>query len=73
MKKSIREIKSVGGDTREFLVDQNRYSFPFASFIISFLGLSLGSRYVRGASAINLALSVALGYGYYIVQASFES
>lgn len=74
LKKAIREIKSVGGDTREFLVELgNRYSFPFASFIISFLGLSLGSRYVRGASALNLALSVALGYGYYIVQASFEA
>lgn len=74
LKKTIREMKSIGGDTRELLVELgNRYSFPFASFVISFLGLALGGRYVRGTSAVSLGICVLLGYGYYVVQASFEA
>lgn len=74
LKKTIREMKSIGGDTRELLVELgNRYSFPFASFVISFLGLALGGRYVRGTSAVSLGVCVLLGYGYYVVQASFEA
>ena len=74
LKKEIKDLRITGGDIRNGMVELgNRYSFPFASFIISFLGLSLGSRYVRGNSAMSIVLCMFLGYGYYIMQASFES
>ena len=38
LKKSVREIKSIGGDTRELLVEiGNRYSFPIFKFHNFFL------------------------------------
>lgn len=74
LKKEIKDLRITGGDIRGAMVElAGRYSFPFASFIISFLGLSLGSRYVRGNSAMSIVLCMFLGYGYYIMQASFES
>lgn len=74
LKKSIQEIKGVGGDIREYLVELGlRYSFPFASFVISFLGLALGGKYVRGTSAVSLGICVILGYSYYVINGVFET
>lgn len=74
LKKEIKDLRITGGDIRNGMVELGkRYSFPFASFIISFLGLSLGSRFVRGNSARSIVTCMFLGYGYYIMQASFES
>lgn len=74
IKKDLKEIKAVGGNTKEYIQElANRYSFPFASFIISFIGLALGSRYVRGASAISIGISIILGYGYYLLGGVFEA
>ena len=78
---SLTELKKIallhrktGGEAKEFEVEfHKRIAYPFACVVIGILGLALGSRYVRGSSAINIALSIAFGYGYYIVQASFEA
>lgn len=75
LKKSIKEHKSIGEDTKIYLVElAKRYSFPFASFIVAFIGLSVGSKYVRGGkSTLNLVICVVVGYGYYIVSGAFEA
>ncbi len=74
-KKSIKEQKSIGEDTKTYLVElAKRYSFPFASFIVAFIGLSVSSKYVRGGkSTINLVICIVVGYGYYIVSGAFEA
>lgn len=74
LRKVAELLRKTGGEFKEFQVEfHKRIAYPFACVIIGVLGLALGSRYVRGSSAINIALSVGFGYGYYIVQASFEA
>ncbi len=68
--KELREksvyLNRVGADVRELLIEfYYRISFAFSSFIMSFIGLSLGSKYVRGGAALNIGLSVIIGYAYY--------
>ncbi len=56
----------VGADSRELRIDfYYRISFALSSFIMCFIGLSLGSRYVRGGAAVNIGLSAIIGYSYY--------
>lgn len=75
LKKSIKEQKNIGEDIRIYFVElAKRYSFPFASFVVSFIGLSVASKYVRGGkSTLNLVICLVVGYGYYIVSGAFEA
>ena len=75
LKKTIKEQKNIGEDTRIYLAElAKRYSFPFASFIVAFIGLSVSSKYVRGGrTTLNLVICVVAGYGYYLVSGAFEA
>jgi len=74
LKKVAKLLGRTGGEAKEFEVEYNkRLAYPFSAILLGILGLSLGSRYVRGSSALNIALSIGLGYGYYLVQSSFEA
>lgn len=75
LKKTIKEQKNIGEDTRIYLSElAKRYSFPFASFIVAFIGLSIISKYVRGGrTTLNLVICVVAGYGYYLVSGAFEA
>lgn len=64
----------MGANTNDLFSElYNRLSFTFASFIMSFIGLSLGSKYVRGGAAINIGLSVLIGYSYYGISTMLRS
>ena len=74
IRESVTFIKKTGGSTRKLLVTfYKRWASPFAVIIMSFIGFSLGSRYVRGASAVSIGLSVLIGYTYYIVMVTMDA
>lgn len=74
LKEEMRELRKVGRDIKGFLQElAERYSYPFAAFVVSFIGLALGSRYVRGGSARNIGISIGLGYSYYFVSGIFKA
>lgn len=66
LREKIVYFGRVGADTVDLRIDfYYRISFALASFVMSFIGLSLGSKYVRGGAAVNIGLSVIIGYSYY--------
>jgi permease, yjgP/yjgQ family len=66
LREKIVYFSRVGADSIDLLIDfYYRISFSLASFVMCFIGLSLGSRYVRGGAAVNIGLSVIIGYSYY--------
>lgn len=62
----IEQEKSKGSDLINiYLVAKySRISMPFATFILTLLGVSLSSRKVRGGIGINIGIGVGLSFSY---------
>ncbi len=66
LREKIVYFTRVGADSRGLRIDfYYRMAFALSSFVMCFIGLSLGSRYIRGGAAVNIGLSVIIGYSYY--------
>jgi lipopolysaccharide export system permease protein len=62
-----RTVRS-GGDVTRLLVERHqRISFPFASFIVLLLGAPLTGAIRRGGHALGFALTLLVGFTYYVL------
>jgi lipopolysaccharide export system permease protein len=66
--------KSKGSDSL-FLIEverQIRFSYPFSTFILTLIGVSIASRKVRGGMGMHIGLGIALCFGYIMLGRVFE-
>lgn len=74
LKKNATFIRAAGGNVKPYILEiHKRISGPILIIIISMLGFSLGSKYVRGGSAANIAIAVVLGYSTFFVRSMCEA
>ena len=53
------------GNIEEFQIElYKRIASPFASFILTLIGVSLSSRKVRGGMGLNIVVGIALSFSY---------
>ena len=68
LREKVVYFTRVGADSLNLRIEfYYRISFALASFVMCLIGLSLGSRYVRGGAA------VIIGYAYYGVRTILRS
>ncbi|MFI3267395.1 MAG: LptF/LptG family permease [Rikenellaceae bacterium] len=62
----IDEQKAKGSDQiATFEVDMyNRFAYPFSTFILTLIGLSLSSRKVRGGTGLHIGIGITLCFSY---------
>ena len=70
----IDELKMQGADNIKFFVIElnKRVAFPFSTFILTLIGVSLSTRKVRGGIGIHLAIGIAVSF-LYILFMQFSS
>jgi lipopolysaccharide export system permease protein len=58
-----------------FLIEverHTRFSYPFSTFILTLIGVSIASRKVRGGMGMHIGLGIALCFGYIMLGRVFE-
>jgi len=61
----ISEEKRGAGNLEGYLIEKyRRYAFPFATFILTLIGVSLSSRKVKGGIGMHLGIGIASCFAY---------
>ena len=65
----LRKQKARGvGNIKEFELEYHRrFSFPFAAFILTLIGVSLSSQKKRGGMGINIGVGLVLSFSYILL------
>ena len=76
LKEYIEKQKSRGvGTIKEFEIEyEKRFSFPFAAFILTLIGVSLSSKKIKGGMGLNLGFGLLLSFSYimfYTISSTF--
>lgn len=66
LNKFIKEQKAKGSDmVPKFEVERhNRFAYPFSTFILTLMAVSLSSRKVRGGTGVHMAIGITLCFAY---------
>lgn len=70
----IRQQREKGSDSlRQIEVERHtRYAYPFGTFILTLIGVSLSSRKVRGGTGLHIGAGIALCFSYIMLTRVFE-
>ncbi len=62
----IAQEQSIGSDNVVLwqIEKQKRFAFPFSTFILTLIGVSLSSRKTRGGIGLNIGLGILLAFSY---------
>lgn len=65
LNREIRDLKLRGVNAIEYEIEKHkRRSAPFSSFILTFIGVSLASRKVKGGIGLHLGLGILISFSY---------
>ena len=70
----MEQQRAKGSDSlRQIEVEHHmRYSFPFGTFILTLIGVSLSSRKVRGGTGLHIGIGIALCFSYIMLDRIFQ-